>query len=481
MQHQVMVLKEKYKGAWVNLEELKSLLVSHSFSQTDVETLFTQVDQSKKGKVEFVAFVDFIYGGAHAAKAGAAAEESAESSEHHAKPTEWAEPTTLDRSIVREFMELSQHGKVQAEYVWLDSEYTDGRSFDLCSKALTLDSAPKSVKDLPIWAYSGSDDTDVQLVPRRIYRDPFRRGDNIIVLADTYEEPSMGSGKPHGPPKDFNTRADCDSVMSQAEAMGEDPWFGIEQEYYLLDAKTGWPLGWPEGGYPGKHDCYYCAVGAMKAPGREVVEAHYKACLYAGVKLGGVNSEVAPAQWEFQVGPCTGITGADDLWMARYILQRICELFSVYVTFDPKPMPGWPGIGCHTNYSTMSTRSKPGGMDAIKAQCEKLRLRHMEHMAAYGDGNERRLTGKDSTAHITSFSWGVSDRDASIRISSKCVVNDCGYYEDRRPAANMDPYLVCKMIVETTLLLDGAEKVGDAADAAAGSLSRPCSGVIKAV
>ena len=38
------------------------------------------------------------------------------------------------------------------------------------------------------------------------------------------------------------------------------------------------------------------------------MEAHYRACMYAGIKIAGTNAEVMPAQWEFQVGPCEGIS-----------------------------------------------------------------------------------------------------------------------------------------------------------------------------
>jgi glutamine synthetase len=258
--------------------------------------------------------------------------------------------------------------------------------------------------------------------------------------------------------------------MAEAARLGDDPWFGIEQEYYLLDMRNNWPLGWPKNSFPGKHGCYYCAVGAAKAVGREAVEAHYRACLYAGVKLGGINSEVAPGQWDYQVGPCSGIDCADDLWMSRYILQRICELLHIEVTFDPKPVPGWPGIGCHTNYSTKATRASPGGINAMHKQIEKLRLRHSDHMTVYGQGNERRLTGMDNTASMDDFSSSIGGRDTTIRIPAKVAAQGCGYYEDRRPAANMDPYLICRMIVETTLLSNPTQ-VGteEEADTAAGS------------
>jgi len=369
---------------------------------------------------------------------------------------EWAVPVPLDRSIMREFMELDQGGKVQAEYIWIDSDYTDGRSFDLCSKGMTLDACPRGPEDLPVWTYSGADASDIHLVARRIYRDPFRRGDNILVLADTYEEPALGGGQALGPPTKYNTRAACEQMMARARTAGDDPWFGIEQEYYLLDPNNDWPLGWPKCNYPGRHDAYYCATGTGKAVGRDIVECHYRACLFAGVKIGGINSEVAPGQWEFQVGPCSCTAAADDLWIARYILQRICELYHVCVTYDPKPIPGWAGIGCHTNYSTKATRAEQGGVDAMKAQIEKLRARHSQHIAVYGDGNERRLTGKDDTMAMDQFEFG-NGRDTSIRIPIKVAAKGFGYYEDRRPAANMDPYLVSKMIVETTLFYDPSE------------------------
>ena len=175
-----------------------------------------------------------------------------------------------------------------------------------------------------------------------MYPDPFRvPGDNILVMCDCYEPPRVGEdGETKVPMKPIptNSRHDCNLAMEKVK--DQEPWFGIEQEYTLLNAATKWPLGWPKCGFPGPQGPYYCSAGAGAAIGREVIEAHYKACLYAGIQISGVNAEVMPAQWEYQVGPCTGIESGDQMWMSRYLLLRVGELFNVVGSFDPKPVPG---------------------------------------------------------------------------------------------------------------------------------------------
>jgi len=340
---------------------------------------------------------------------------------------------------VQKFAKLSQQGSIMAEYIWIDS--TDG----VRSKTKTLFKEPKTPAELPEWNFDGSStgqapggDSDIYIRPVAMYPDPFRGSPNILVLCDTWN--------PDGTPNKFNHRADCDKVMKANK--DSDPWFGLEQEYTLMD-EYDWPYGWPKGGYPGPQGPYYCGVGTGKVYCRDIVEAHYKACLYAGVKISGINAEVLPSQWEFQVGPCQGIEMGDHLWMARFLLYRVAEEFGVKISFHPKPVPGdWNGSGLHTNVSTADMR-KEGGMKYILEAIEKLSKRHKEHIEVYGKDNELRLTGKHETGSIDAFSYGVADRGGSIRIPRECDKKQCGYFEDRRPSSNGDPYQITCIMMET--------------------------------
>lgn len=176
-----------------------------------------------------------------------------------------------------------------------------------------------------------------------------------------------------------NHRSECKKVMDACA--DQKPWFGIEQEYLLLD-RDGYPLGWPKHGFPAPQGPYYCSVGADRAFGRELVETHYRACLAANLNICGTNAEVTPGQWEYQIGPCEGISMGDEMWMSRYLLHRTAEQFGVVVTLDPKPavtMGEWNGAGCHTNFSTANMR-KPGGMRFIEEAMTKLEPLHQEHL-----------------------------------------------------------------------------------------------------
>lgn len=351
------------------------------------------------------------------------------------------------KEVMSKYMELPQGNRVQVTYIWID-----GTGQGLRAKTRTIEAKPTKIEEVPIWNYDGSscgqavgENSDTYLHPVKIYRDPFRRGDNIMVLCDTYSHDKA--------PLASNKRKACLEVMDQAKEFA--PWFGIEQEYTLLDQDLH-PFGWPKSGYPGPQGPYYCGVGANKVYGRDIAESHYRCCLYAGIRISGINAEVMPAQWEFQVGPTEGIDMGDDLWVARYLLERVAEDFGVVISFDPKPIFGdWNGAGAHCNYSTKAMREK-GGMEHIEKAIDKLRKAHDEHIRYYdpngGKDNERRLTGLHETSNIHDFSSGIANRGASIRIPREVSAQGMGYLEDRRPSSNCDPYSVTMMLVKTTCM-----------------------------
>ena len=332
------------------------------------------------------------------------------------------------------------------EYIWI------GGNNELRSKTKVMYSDVHNMDDLSPWNYDGSStnqahghDSEVVLKPRAMFGDPFRKGPHKLVLCDTYT--------PLDEPLSNNHRQWATALFERK--CDEEPWFGLEQEYFLLDPVTLLPLGYDETKLQGP---YYCSVGAENAFGRHVADTHLRLCVEAGVRISGINAEVAPGQWEFQVGPCVGIEQGDHLWVARYILKRVAETQNVCVSFEPKPLAGeWNGSGCHTNYSTKRMREGADGkdgLDFIYDAIHKLGSKHSEHMKVYGEGNELRMTGKSETASFDTFSYGVADRGASVRIGNENYRNRRGYFEDRRPSSNCDPYLVTGMIFQTTCLED---------------------------
>ena len=244
-------------------------------------------------------------------------------------------------------------------------------------------------------------------------------------------------------PHPSNTRAAC--AAAAEKYAGLDYWFGIEQEYTFFDGIK--PLGWPDNGFPAPQGGYYCGVGIDEVFGRPIVEAHMDACLDAGLAISGINGEVMPAQWEFQIGPLGAPEVADHLWVARWLLYRIGEDLGASATLDPKPVKGdWNGAGAHTNFSTNAMRE---GYEACVAAAEALKTRHDLHIANYGARIEERLTGLHETCSYREFRYGVSDRGASVRIPWQVARDGKGYIEDRRPNANCDPYVVTGLIMET--------------------------------
>lgn len=338
---------------------------------------------------------------------------------------------------------------VFAEYIWIDGQEPTKK---LRSKTKIFGEDEVNVdnfmESIPRWSFDGSSTSqakgrlsDCILKPVYAVSDPIRGKPHILVLCEV-----LG---PNGFPHSSNTR---DRLRESSERFKQhEPLFGIEQEYTLYDEDGGHPYRWPQRktAFPGPQGPYYCGVGSDEVYGRKLVEAHARACIYAGIKISGINAEVMPAQWEFQIGPAGPLEVTDQLWLARWLLYRIGEDFGISAKLHPKPVDGdWNGAGAHTNFSTKEMREE-GGIQFIKEACEKLSRFHKQHIEVYGADNYRRLTGEHETCGINTFRWGVADRGASVRIPLLVSQAGKGYLEDRRPAANVDPYEVCAALLET--------------------------------
>lgn len=325
------------------------------------------------------------------------------------------------------------------EYVWLDG-YKPTQS--LRSKTKIVKNFSGKLEDCPIWSFDGSSteqapggSSDCLLKPVFIVRDPQRK-DAYLIMSEVLN----ADGTPHP----SNGRATIDDDDN-------DFWFGFEQEYFLWDPKTERPLGFPAGGFPAPQGPYYCSVGARNAYGRHIVEEHLDACLEAGLNVEGINAEVAAGQWEFQIFAKGAKEAGDQIWLGRYLLERIGEKYGVAVNWHCKPLGtlDWNGSGMHANFSNGLLRSA-GSKEIFDKVCEAFRPVVKEHIEVYGADNHLRLTGKHETASIHDFSYGVSDRGASIRIPVGVPANGWnGYLEDRRPNSAADPYKVAARIIKT--------------------------------
>jgi glutamine synthetase len=330
--------------------------------------------------------------------------------------------------------------KYKLEYIWLDG-YDPVPNLRSKTKIVAFDGEP-TLEELPVWNFDGSStrqaegsSSDCVLQPVALFPDP-ARANGMLVMCEVH--------LPDGAPHPSNSRA----------TIPDDPgtWFGFEQEYFLY--KDGAPLGFPREGFPAPQGEYYTGVGFKNVGdvAREIVEAHIDLCLEAGINLEGINAEVAKGQWEFQIFGEGSKQAADELWIARYLLLRLCERYGVDVNFHPKPLGmehDWNGSGMHTNFSTLHLR-EVGGEEYFKALMAAFDEYKDEHIAVYGPDNHMRLTGLHETQSIDKFNYGVANRGASVRIPHSFVSGGFkGYLEDRRPNSLGDPYRIAGRILQT--------------------------------
>jgi glutamine synthetase len=340
--------------------------------------------------------------------------------------------------------------KVKLEYIWLDG-YKPEPNLRSKVKIVDYESIKNTVQvgKLPVWNFDGSStnqadtgNSDRILKPVRVYtRYGFPlENSTVYVLCEVMDS----DGKPH----ESNMRA----KLNEEE---EGLWFGFEQEYFIREEINGNILGHKRNILKGQGE-YYCGVG-HNVVGRDFVESHLNMCLEYGIDITGTNAEVALGQWEYQVFSKGKLKGGDDLWMSRYFLYKISEKYNYHIDLHPKPLThgAWNGSGLHTNFSNDKMRNK-GGYDYFMAIFNSFASRHEEHINAYGSNNHLRLTGGFETQAIDKFSWGVSDRGASIRVPQDTAKEWKGYVEDRRPGSNADPY---KIIREVSKSLDASEKI----------------------
>jgi glutamine synthetase len=331
------------------------------------------------------------------------------------------------------------HMTSKLEYIWLDG-YTPTQS--LRSKTRIEKDFDGTLEACPMWSFDGSstqqatgNDSDCLLKPVAIFPDPDRKNGYLVMT-----EVMNADGTPHI----SNGRATIDDD-------DDDFWFGFEQEYFLWDTDTDLPAGFPAGGYPSPQGPYYCSVGAKKAYGRSCVDEHLDACLAAGINVEGINAEVGTGQWEFQVFAKGAKRAGDEVWVARYLLERTGENYDYSIEWHPKPLGNtdWNGSGMHANFSNDLMRNS-GKEEIFNQICEAFKKQIHRHINVYGAHNALRLTGAHETERLDSFSYGLSNRGASIRIPVG-TKNDGwkGRLEDRRPASNADPYKVASVIIQT--------------------------------
>ena len=328
--------------------------------------------------------------------------------------------------------------KVKLEYIWLDGYKPEP---NLRSIIKVVDSQPADITKVPEWGFDGSStmqaegfSSDCYLKPVRMYQSLRITSTPLIyVLCEVLDK----DNKPH----ETNDR----SKLGEED---NDFWIGFEQEYFIRSSHNKDVLGFERGGSVDPQGKYYCGVGGQIV-GRELSDEHLDYCLDLGINVEGTNAEVALGQWEYQIFSKGKLAAADDLWMSRYILHKLAEKRGYSIELHPKPIQigEWNGSGLHTNFSNKKMREE-GGESYFKSIFNAFETRKELHIENYGSDNHLRLTGKFETQSIDKFSWGVSDRGASIRVPKSVGETWKGYLEDRRPSSNANPYKVISVIYD---------------------------------
>lgn len=358
-------------------------------------------------------------------------------------------------------MKRQNHFLYRIEYVWIDAD-KNLRSKSRIINIIDNEKSPDIVNNIdliPIWNFDGSStgqapgiNSEVYLRPVKVYNNPFIKtnvfytnqgfwGGDFLVLCETINDDLETS-------HESNTRTILCQTYNNENIISENPWFGFEMEFFMINPKSQRPLGFPETGLPvpPEQGKFYCGNGASNCFGRNIMNDFYDYCLIASINIVGINAEVACGQWEYQIFGDT-MNATDDAWMSKYILNRVAENYNVDISWNPKIYRDCNGSGMHTNFSTKSMRNE-NGLDEILKVMPKLEKYHHQHLENYGN-NDKRLTGEHETSSKDTFSWGFADRGRSIRIGKMTQKNKKGYLEDRRPASDCDMYLVANELLQT--------------------------------
>jgi glutamine synthetase len=344
---------------------------------------------------------------------------------------------------------LSTPYKTVVEYIWI------GGNYEIRSKTMVLSKNINTIFDLPDWNYDGSStnqanseqNTEIIIKPKMLCIDPIKtntieNANCLLALCDTYLSDGVT-------PHNTNSRYIAEQIFNKK--LDELPWFGIEQEYFFNSVNNSNVCLCADLGE------YYCGIQNDKIE-QKIVNEHLVACIECGLKISGINAEVAKSQWEYQIGPCTGIESGDHMIISRYLLEKIASKYDVWISYAPKLYDDANGSGCHVNFSTFKMR-ETNGISHIYSAIKKLENKHVEHMEMYGDGNKERMTGVNETACYDKFTYGIGTRNTSVRIGNQTYKDSCGYFEDRRPGANINPYLVTSKIFKTCCVDDDCDNI----------------------